>query len=48
MVRVPGIVKMFGRRLSAQLDHDVTCTAAERPDLAPAGGARRIAERLIE
>ena len=48
MACIPGIVEVFERRLSAELDRDVTCTAAERPDLAPAEGARRIAERLIE
>ncbi len=48
MACIPGIVDVFEERLSAELDRDVACIAADRPDLAPAEGARRIAERLIE
>ncbi|MFB6089859.1 MAG: hypothetical protein ABEJ97_02260 [Halobellus sp.] len=48
MACIPGIVDVFEERLSAELDRDVDCIAADRPDLAPAEGARRIAERLIE
>ena len=46
MACIPGIVEEFERRLSAELDRDVECVTAERPDLAAAEGARRIAERL--
>jgi hypothetical protein len=48
MACIPGIVDVFEERLSAELDRDVECIAADRPDLAPAEGARRIAERLSE
>ncbi|GGJ10573.1 hypothetical protein GCM10008995_20520 [Halobellus salinus] len=48
MACIPGIVDVFEERLSAALDRDVECIAADRPDLAPAEGARRIAERLSE
>jgi hypothetical protein len=48
MACIPGIVDVFEERLSEELDRDVECTAADRPDLAPAEGARRIAERLSE
>ncbi|RLM59885.1 hypothetical protein DVK02_01585 [Halobellus sp. Atlit-31R] len=48
MACVPGIVDVFEERLSAELGRDVECISADRPDLAPAEGARRIAERLIE
>jgi hypothetical protein len=48
MACIPGIVDVFEERLSAELDRDVECISAERPDLAPAEGARRIAERLSE
>ncbi|MFC6872043.1 cell division protein FtsA [Halobellus marinus] len=48
MACIPGIVDVFEERLSMELDREVTCIAADRPDLAPAEGARRIAERLIE
>ncbi|SDY46614.1 acetate and sugar kinases/Hsc70/actin family protein [Halobellus clavatus] len=48
MACIPGIVDVFEERLSAELDRDVDCIAADRPDLAPAEGARRIAERLSE
>jgi hypothetical protein len=46
MACIPGIVGEFERRLSEELQRDVECVAADRPDLAPAEGARRIAERL--
>ena len=48
MACIPGIVDVFEERLSAELDRDVECLSADRPDLAPAEGARRIAERLSE
>ena len=48
MACIPGIVDVFEERLSDELDRDVECISADRPDLAPAEGARRIAERLIE
>ncbi|MFB6251130.1 MAG: hypothetical protein ABEI27_05500 [Halobellus sp.] len=46
MACIPGIVDVFEDRLSDELDREIDCIAAERPDLAPAEGARRIAERL--
>ncbi|MFD1599442.1 hypothetical protein [Halobellus rarus] len=48
MACIPGIVDVFEERLSEELDRDVECISADRPDLAPAEGARRIAERLSE
>jgi hypothetical protein len=48
MACLPGIVDVFEERLSAELDREVECISADRPDLAPAEGARRIAERLLE
>jgi len=48
MACIPGIVDVFEERLSDELDREVECIAADRPDLAPAEGARRIAERLSE
>jgi hypothetical protein len=47
MACIPGIVEEFQTRLSAELNRDVECISADRPDLAPAEGARRIAERLV-
>jgi hypothetical protein len=41
-------VKLGSTRTVLQYVRDVECTAADRPDLAPAEGARRIAERLLE
>jgi hypothetical protein len=48
MACIPGIVDVFEERLSEELDRDIECIAADRPDLAPAEGARRIAERLAD
>ncbi|MEF8780923.1 MAG: hypothetical protein V5A46_09625, partial [Haloferacaceae archaeon] len=47
MACIPGIEEEFERRLSAELDRDVTVTTAESPDLAAAEGAHRIAGRLV-
>ncbi|SFG06626.1 hypothetical protein SAMN04488063_1316 [Halopelagius inordinatus] len=48
MACIPGIVAEFEERLSEELNRDVECVAADQPDIAPAEGARRIAERLTE
>lgn len=48
MACIPGIVEEFETRLSEELNRDVEATSAERPDIAPAEGARRIAERLAK
>ncbi len=48
MACVPGLVDEFERRLSEELDRDVTATAPENPELAAAAGARRIANRLLD
>lgn len=48
MACIPGIVEEFERRLSEELDRDVEAVTADRPDLAAAEGARRIAERLAQ
>ncbi|MFB6304439.1 MAG: rod shape-determining protein [Haloferacaceae archaeon] len=48
MACIPGIVEEFEERLSDRLEREVTARAPERPDLAAARGAERIAERLIE
>jgi hypothetical protein len=48
MACIPGIVDEFERRLSAELDREVEAVTSERPDLAAAEGARRIAERLAQ
>ena len=47
MACIPGIADEFERRLSAELDREVTVVTAEKPDLAAAEGAHRIAERLV-
>ncbi|ESP89330.1 hypothetical protein K933_04911 [Candidatus Halobonum tyrrellensis G22] len=46
MACIPGLPEEFERRLSAELDRDVSVVAPDEPDLAAAEGARRIAERL--
>lgn len=48
MACIPGIVEEFETRLSEELNRDIECISADRPDLAPAEGARRIAERLAK
>jgi hypothetical protein len=48
MACIPGIVEEFEARLGAELNREVEATAPERPDLAAAQGAQRIAGRLIE
>jgi len=45
---IPGIVDEFERRLSEELNREITATAADRPDVAPTIGAQRIAARLVE
>jgi hypothetical protein len=47
MACIPGLVEEFQRRLSEELQRDVEATAADRPDLAAAEGAQRIAEQLL-
>ena len=47
MACIPGIAEEFQRRLSAELDREVSVVTADRPDLAAAEGAHRIAERLV-
>jgi hypothetical protein len=46
MACIPGIVEAFERRLGEELQRDVTAVAPDRPDLAAAVGAQRIADRL--
>jgi actin-like ATPase involved in cell morphogenesis len=48
MACIPGIVEEFEARLSDRLERDVEARAPDRPDLAAARGAERIAERLID
>lgn len=48
MVCIPGIAEEFEARLSEELQRDVEVVTADRPDLAAAEGAYRIAERLTE
>jgi hypothetical protein len=48
MACIPGIVEEFERRLSEELNRDVTAVTADRPDLAAAQGAHRLAEKLSE
>jgi actin-like ATPase involved in cell morphogenesis len=48
MACLPGIVDEFEERLSDELSRDVEATAPDRPDLAAAQGAQRIAGRLAE
>jgi hypothetical protein len=47
MACIPGIVEEFERRLSDELQRDVTAVAPDNPDIAAAVGAQRIAERLV-
>jgi hypothetical protein len=48
MACIPGIVEVFEERLSEELNREVEAKAPERPDLAAAQGAQRIASRLAE
>ncbi|MGM0604744.1 MAG: hypothetical protein ACQETB_03630 [Halobacteriota archaeon] len=48
MACIPGIADVFEERLSEELARDVTVVTADRPDLAAAEGAHRIATRLAE
>jgi actin-like ATPase involved in cell morphogenesis len=48
MACIPGIVSEFETRLGEELNREVEATAPERPDLAAAQGAQRIATRLAE
>lgn len=48
MACIPGIGDEFEERLSEALQHDVEVVAPDRPDLAAADGAERIATRLVE
>ena len=48
MACIPGIVEEFEERLGEELNREVEATAPERPDLAAAQGAQRIAGRLTE
>ncbi|ELZ82824.1 hypothetical protein KU306_10705 [Haloferax larsenii] len=46
MTCIPGLVEEFETRLSEELGRDIDATTAERPDLAAADGAYRIAGQL--
>ncbi|ELZ98113.1 hypothetical protein C440_02658 [Haloferax mucosum ATCC BAA-1512] len=46
MTCIPGLLDEFEARMSDELDRDIDAVAAERPDLAPAEGAYRIASKL--
>jgi actin-like ATPase involved in cell morphogenesis len=48
MACIPGIVEEFEARLGEELNREVEATAPDRPDLAAAQGAQRIATRLAE
>lgn len=48
MACIPGIAEEFEERLAGELQHDVDVEAPDRPDLAAAAGAERIAARLVE
>jgi hypothetical protein len=48
MACLPGIVSEFEDRLGEELNREVEATAPDRPDLAAAQGAQRIATRLVE
>ncbi|AUV81549.1 hypothetical protein C2R22_07670 [Salinigranum rubrum] len=48
MACIPGIVEEFEERLGEELNREVEATAPDRPDLAAAQGAQRIAGRLTE
>ncbi|GAB6878708.1 rod shape-determining protein [Halorubrum gandharaense] len=47
MACIPGLVEEFEKRLSAELDRDVTVVSPDDPATAAAEGAGRIAERLV-
>ncbi|WP_410764997.1 hypothetical protein [Haloferax sp. DFSO60] len=48
MACIPGIVDEFEDRLCDELGRDVTVVTADRPDLAAAQGAHRIASQLVD
>jgi actin-like ATPase involved in cell morphogenesis len=48
MACIPGVVEEFEERLAEELAREVEATAPDRPDLAAADGAQRIAQRLVE
>lgn len=48
MACVPGLVEEFEARLSEELDREITAKSPEKPELAAATGAQRIAERLVQ
>lgn len=48
MACIPGLATVFATRLGEAIQHDITVTRAERPDLAGAQGAYEIAARLVE
>nr|WP_148215479.1 hypothetical protein [Natronomonas pharaonis] len=48
MACIPGVVDEFERRLSDELQRDVTAVSADRPDLAAAQGAYEIADHLAQ
>lgn len=48
MACIPGIEEEFADRLSTELGIDVDATKPDSPDTAPAVGAYRIAERLVD
>ncbi|WP_380675642.1 hypothetical protein [Salinigranum sp. GCM10025319] len=48
MACIPGIVSEFETRLGEELNREVEAVAPDRPDLAAAQGAQRIAARLAE
>jgi len=47
MACLPGTVGEFQRRLRGAVEAELTVTAPDRPDLAPAIGAQRIASQLV-
>ncbi|MDY6819385.1 MAG: hypothetical protein SVG88_12050 [Halobacteriales archaeon] len=48
MACLPGVVDAFETRLIEELQREIDATAPDRPDLAAAVGARRIAGRLVD
>jgi activator of 2-hydroxyglutaryl-CoA dehydratase len=48
MTCIPGLVDEFEERLSAELSREVEVVAPDDPVTAAAGGAQRIADRLVQ
>jgi len=48
MACIPGLAEMLQKKLSDELEREVTCVTSDRPDLSPAVGAYRISQYTLE